>query len=579
MASQKAGMGRVKDVITEVVVHKLLRVFFKSLFATVGWQPILIILIFTIILAPVMGASGAVYNFLSNSQVDTISDEKLKSLYDEVSVSSVDSNIVADDPGMAMYQVPWYVFAAIDKVQNNCEEPQPLEYVDPLRPIVKTRDSIIKTVTTVDDSDSYKASVTEVLAPIVLVDTVDTFKGIYRHNYISSTTTTVSTQTVSRSYTKEDLTEEYYTATITTTVSITKDILSDIQEPTPPDYTRFITALESFGITYKSDQDLVYVIAQKYSGHDVDLSQPVNFLMGFEGTGGIPMVTGAAPPASWLPWFRVAAEKYHGNTPVAQFEALLIAIAFTESSFSESRSKVSTANAKGPFQFTDDTWSDYGIKKLGYSVEDVWIASKAVMATALMEAQAGADRGDLGGIKAALWRYNQSIEYGNLVMGRMVFYGTITGWVPDVNSGLLVAGSPSTKGFYWPVPSCSSISSPFGPRINPYTFKAGYHTGIDIPGALMAPIIAPKDGIVASLETGNKVYGYKLTIGHGGGVETMYGHLQNVAPGIVEGAQVKAGQVIAYVGNRGNSTGPHLHIEVLYNLKPVNPLVFFNQPK
>ena len=574
MSSEKSRTRKVAEMAAQAVAKKIVKKFLIWLFHLVGWPTILTVLIFTILLAPVMGASSAVYNFLSGPRVDVESDQRLKTLYDGVSLGTVD---VEDDPGMAMYKVPWYLLAAIDKVQNNCEEPQPDEYATLLEPTIRTKDSIIIKVTTVSDSD-HGTTRDETRTPVKLVDTVDTFKGPYKHNYVSSTTTTTTTREVERTKLREDGTTKTYTATITTTVTITKDVLYNIQEPTPPDYSRLISTLESFDITYKNDQDLVWELARKYAGHDVDLTQPVNFLMGFDGTGGISMGSGAAPPPSWIPWFHAAAEKYHGNTPVAQFEALLMAIGFTESSFSESHSMVSSADAKGPFQFTDGTWYDYGIKQLGYTVDDVWIAAKAVMATALMEAQAGAANGDLGGIRAALWRYNQSTEYGNLVMGRMYYYGTFTGWIPEGFS-VLLPGSPSTQGFYWPVPNNKDVSSPFGPRINPYTQVAGYHTGIDIPAALNAPIIAPKDGVVESFNTNSIAYGYLLTIGHEGGIETLYGHIQDVAPGITEGAQVRAGQIIAYVGSRGYSTGPHLHTEVHYNDSPVNPLLFFKQPQ
>lgn len=574
LKSEKSTTRKIVDKAAKKVAVKIVKRLLIGLFNLVGWPAILTVLLFTILLAPALGATSAVYNFLSSPRVNIESDQRLKSLYDEVSISTVD---VSDDPGMAMYRVPWYLFAAIDKVKNNCEEPEPDEYVDLLKPIIKTKDSIIETETTVIDSDDG-TTVTKDITPVSLVDTVKTFKGTYTHNYVSSTTTTSKTITVTRSYTREDGTRGTYKATITTIVSVTKDILYNIQEPMPPDYSRLISALESFDITYKSDQDLIWELSRKYSGQDVDLTQPVNFLMGFDGTGGISMGSGAAPPTSWLPWFKAAAERYHGTTPVAQFEALLMAIAFTESSFSESPSMISSANAKGPFQFTDGTWYDYGIRQLGYAVDDVWIASKAVMGTALMVSKAGAANGDLGGIRAALWRYNQSTEYGNLVMGRMFFYGTFTGWVPDANSALL-PGSPSTQGYYWPVPNNNRISCAFGPRIHPVTGQAGYHTGIDIAASLNTPIISPKDGVVEIFNTNSAAYGYYLVVSHGDHVETMYGHIQDVAPGIIEGAKVRAGQVIGYVGTRGLSTGPHLHFEVHYQGSPVNPMLFINQPQ
>ena len=144
MQSQKSGMGRAKDEIANVVVRSLLKKFFKRLFVSIGWQPILIILAFSMLFGSVAGATGSAYNFLSNPHADAVSDKALKAKYDAVSAGTVNADLLAGDAGWAMYQVPWYAFAAIDKIQNNCEKPQPDIYAMQLKPTFNMKDSIVK---------------------------------------------------------------------------------------------------------------------------------------------------------------------------------------------------------------------------------------------------------------------------------------------------------------------------------------------------------------------------------------------------------------------------------------------------
>lgn len=112
-------------------------------------------------------------------------------------------------------------------------------------------------------------------------------------------------------------------------------------------------------------------------------------------------------------------------------------------------------------------------------------------------------------------------------------------------------------------PTNGEFSSPFGYR------WGRLHAGIDIANDEGTPIRAAMAGRVTY--TGwYSGYGYTVVIKHGQGYETLYGHLSDY---IVENGQyVNAGQVIAYMGNTGNSTGPHLHFEVHINDQPVNPM-------
>lgn len=127
--------------------------------------------------------------------------------------------------------------------------------------------------------------------------------------------------------------------------------------------------------------------------------------------------------------------------------------------------------------------------------------------------------------------------------------------------------------FLWPIQGMNTyISSPFGDRINPVTHKASHHDGIDIAGANinLRPIYAAADGTVEKLVTNDRWYGNYVLLDHANNVKTFYGHCSGFAV-IKVGDNVNTGEIIAYVGSTGNSTGPHLHFGVLVNNKYVDP--------
>ncbi|HJQ40919.1 MAG TPA: peptidoglycan DD-metalloendopeptidase family protein [Thermoanaerobaculia bacterium] len=115
------------------------------------------------------------------------------------------------------------------------------------------------------------------------------------------------------------------------------------------------------------------------------------------------------------------------------------------------------------------------------------------------------------------------------------------------------------------------LTDGFGGRSDPFTGEAGQHNAVDISSAVGQPVRAPADGIVVKAEWANG-YGNVIYISHGYGYSTRYGHLSSFA--VRPGARVKRGDVIAYVGSTGRSTGPHLHYEVRVNNNPVNPLEY-----
>lgn len=118
----------------------------------------------------------------------------------------------------------------------------------------------------------------------------------------------------------------------------------------------------------------------------------------------------------------------------------------------------------------------------------------------------------------------------------------------------------------WPING--PITSEFGWRTHPIFGTARYHSGLDIGGDYGDPIVAADAGTViyAGWISG---YGNAVIIDHGGGITSLYGHNQSL--NVSEGQRVTQGQVIAYCGSTGNSTGPHCHFEVRENGEPVSP--------
>lgn len=121
-----------------------------------------------------------------------------------------------------------------------------------------------------------------------------------------------------------------------------------------------------------------------------------------------------------------------------------------------------------------------------------------------------------------------------------------------------------------PVPDV--VTSPFGYRVHPIYGDSRLHAGIDYGSGLGISIKAAKAGKVISA-TVMSGYGNVIVIDHGGGISTLYAHMNSFSVGI--GTVVTQGQVIGYVGQSGNVTGPHLHFEVRVNGVPTDPNAYF----
>lgn len=115
------------------------------------------------------------------------------------------------------------------------------------------------------------------------------------------------------------------------------------------------------------------------------------------------------------------------------------------------------------------------------------------------------------------------------------------------------------------------LTSSFGVRSDPFHGTAAMHAGVDIPGPVGTPVYATADGVVGrSGRAGG--YGNLVTVNHGKGIETRYGHLSKIL--VDANSRVRRGQLIGLMGSTGRSTGSHLHYEVRVDGAAVNPMPF-----
>ena len=165
---------------------------------------------------------------------------------------------------------------------------------------------------------------------------------------------------------------------------------------------------------------------------------------------------------------------------------------------------------------------------------------------------------------------------GEAQLGQLLFAGLDRGGKPTAQllrwgaDGRFLAASglgQQRSGLIMPV--VGRITSNFGARRHPVLGYTRMHAGVDFGAAWGSPIYAVGDATVdfAGRHGGHGNY---VRLDHGGGLGTGYGHMSRIA--VAPGSQVRAGQVIGYVGSTGLSTGPHLHYELYQNGKTVNPL-------
>ena len=118
------------------------------------------------------------------------------------------------------------------------------------------------------------------------------------------------------------------------------------------------------------------------------------------------------------------------------------------------------------------------------------------------------------------------------------------------------------------------ISSTFGYRSDPFSGRTTLHRGVDFAMKPGNPIYVTGDGVVEKVSFEFFGYGNSVLVDHGFGYKTRYAHLKSI--GVVEGMSVKRGECIGESGNSGKSSGPHLHYEVIYKGRQVNPYNYYD---
>lgn len=288
-------------------------------------------------------------------------------------------------------------------------------------------------------------------------------------------------------------------------------------------------------------------------------------------------------PAQYIPIYQEAAEKY--GVPWN----LLAAHHRVETRFSTLPSMVSPVGAIGHMQFMPLTWIgwSYGGDRLGNAnipndiltnpamikkygglgvdgngdgKADPWDIEDAIHTAAKYLSQNGAADGDL---RRAVYTYNHSQQYVNEVLKYADLY--VQGFA-TVETGKAV----TLDGVAWPVPGTLTITSRFGPRIDPITGQSANHSGMDIAGAGIngKPVVSMLDGTVISSGFIGAL-GNAVIIEHDNGLQTTYGHLSAIKARV--GQKVKAGQQVGNVGSTGRSTGPHLHFMTRVSGQLVDP--------
>lgn len=152
----------------------------------------------------------------------------------------------------------------------------------------------------------------------------------------------------------------------------------------------------------------------------------------------------------------------------------------------------------------------------------------------------------------------------------------------DINERLEIAKLNSTQISYmlkfipngWPIAK-SNVTSRFGYRIHPTLRRKEFHRGVDLRAKMKTPVYATADGIVEyAAYHKSSGFGNLVIIDHGYGFKTNFAHLNKVA--VKAGQYVKKGDLVAYTGNSGMSNGPHLHYEIRFIQRALNPVHFMS---
>lgn len=357
------------------------------------------------------------------------------------------------------------------------------------------------------------------------------------------------------------------------TITKTRYQYFETSQSTTTDYSTFDSILNSYGLGIQ-DKSLIEANYMFMGGNiaytDWLKSMGIGgdgFGDGFYGFDGN-IIPGAGVPPQFMPHYRSAEAKYKVDWYV------LAAIHFVETGFSTHTTMLSSAGAVGHMQFLPATWvgwkyniggglvlpslditsislissgGGYGRDANGDGKADPWEVEDAIHTAAYYLSKNGyaSDK------RKAIFQYNHAEWYVNKVMTNAEKFKNAATYEGGGDTPQLAPGQ-------FMRPATGQVTSPYGSR------WGSIHYGIDIGlgGRSNVPVVAAADGEVTrsaySSSYGNVVYiKHKL---NGKTYETVYAHMANRA--VALGAKVKQGQFLGYIGNTGDSTGPHLHFEI-----------------
>lgn len=171
-------------------------------------------------------------------------------------------------------------------------------------------------------------------------------------------------------------------------------------------------------------------------------------------------------------------------------------------------------------------------------------------------------------IRAAQQAYEAALSAEDAARLAQANANNLAGGSPSAGTDV----TPSVSGFLSPLPAGAFVTDAYGWRIHPIKKTESFHTGVDLAANQGTAICATAAGVVVAASYSD-AYGYYVSLSHGSGYGSFYGHMTNyiVAPG----DSVSQGQIIGYVGSTGvYSTGPHLHFEISVNGSTVNPMEY-----
>jgi len=191
--------------------------------------------------------------------------------------------------------------------------------------------------------------------------------------------------------------------------------------------------------------------------------------------------------------------------------------------------------------------------------------------------------GGVGGADRYQDLREKKMKYGSLVVSLYAKIDKLRRklYIESVSQNELMQLAEEKQKLYAAIPAIqplankqlTALASGFGLRLHPVYKVIKMHYGIDFSSRVGTPVYATADGEVIAVETAVQGYGKMVILDHGYGYQTRYAHLQGFK--VKLGERVKRGVAIAYTGNTGVSTAPHLHYEVLLNGNQINPVHYF----